>query len=164
VRDFDRPKRDRRKSDIIPPLRTTSLPPKEPNANYLSPVPFVEGIDLPSYEDCLERVSRFFREVHCVYWLYSSEMFHAQLDKCYSNQQSITSRSWLCSLYSILSISPHVSTFDPSGSDPEGDSLKYLALAKALVHEVYDEADLESVRALILLVSFLSRQCLEWHR
>ena len=87
-----------------------------------------------------------------MYWLYPSEQFHNRLDALYSNHESIPSMSWLCSLYSILAMSPGVDSSDES-SEAEADALKYLNLAKSLIPEVYDEADLDSVRALILIVS-----------
>ena len=87
-----------------------------------------------------------------MYWLYPSEQFHNRLDSLYSSHESVPSMSWLCSLYSILAMSPGVDATDES-SEAEADALKYLNLAKSLIPEVYDEADLDSVRALILIVS-----------
>ena len=87
-----------------------------------------------------------------MYWLYPSEQFHNRLDSLYSSHESVPSMSWLCSLYSILAMSPGVDSSDES-SEAEADALKYLNLAKSLIPEVYDEADLDSVRALILIVS-----------
>jgi aldehyde dehydrogenase (NAD+) len=48
---------------------------------------------------------------------------------------------------------------NPDGKSSDG----YLALAKALVAAVHDEADIDSIRALAILVSdFISIKCYEY--
>lgn len=94
--------------------------------------------------------------MHCIYWLFPVEQFHARLDDTYIRGSSEASSSWLCSLYAIFALGA------ASGSNTIGDgsgrydirtSDDYLVLAKALVPSVHDEADIDSIRALAILVS-----------
>lgn len=98
-----------------------------------------------------------------MYWLYPSEQFHSRLDDTYHDDGATSSKSWLCSLYSIFALG---AAADSAGEDgllngnfSEGisdcsdtkTSLDYLAFAKQLVPQVYDEADIDSIRALAIL-------------
>lgn len=137
--------------DIIPGMKTTSLPPTTPESTPGSILH--TDVHLPPRDLCFQYVSRFFDEVHCLYWLYSSEQFHTRLESTYSNRAPATA-SWVCSLYSIFALGSQ----NPSNSSASIDgksSSDWLALAKGLISRVCDEADLDSIRALILLVSFL---------
>jgi len=67
----------------------------------------------------------------------------------YSNVSSSLSSSWLCSLCCIFALG----SMESGNSYNTMVSSDYLAIAKDMVPEVCDEADLDSVRALILLVS-----------
>ena len=132
---------------MIPPMTTVSLPPATPSSptSHKSQ----QGAWLPQKELCLEYVSSYFRDVHCLYWLYSSEAFHTRLERMYSNVSSSLSSSWLCSLCCIFALG----SMESGNSYNTMVSSDYLAIAKDMVPEVCDEADLDSVRALILLVS-----------
>lgn len=130
-------------------MRTATLPPATPSSpeNHKS----AQKAWFPQKELSLTYVSVYFRDVHCLYWLYSSEYFHTRLEKTYSNVTSSMSASWLCSLCCIFAIGS-------MGTGSNHDSMissDYLAIAKEMVSEICDEADLDSVRALILLVSDL---------
>jgi hypothetical protein len=138
--------------DIIPGMKTTSLPPATPESTPGS-VPCGE-IHLPSRNLCFRYVSRYFDEVHCLYWLYSSEQFHTRLEHTYANHAP-SSASWICSLYSIIAMGS-LNVSESSTSIDGRNSGEWLALAKGLVSRVCDEADLDSVRALILLVRTIS--------
>jgi hypothetical protein len=133
--------------DLIPPMRTATLPPTTPS----SPAghKFQERAWLPQKELCRTYVASYFRDVHCLYWLYSSENFHTRLEKTYSDATSSMSNSWLCSLSCIFALG----SMDSSNNQNSMLSSDYLAIAKDMVPGVCDEADLDSVRALILLVS-----------
>jgi hypothetical protein len=135
--------------DIIPGMKTTSMPPASPESTPGS-VPYGE-IQLPARDVCFRYVSQYFDEVHCLYWLYSSEQFHTRLEQTYS-YPAPSAASWICSLYAIIAMGS-LNSKDPSNSIHNRSSGEWLALAKGLVSRVCDEADLDSVRALILLAS-----------
>ena len=89
-----------------------------------------------------------------MYWLLSSEDFHTRVDASYSGGQAQQTSSWLCVLHSIVALGA------PGLPSPAGESQNQewarnsLDAAKLLVSSVCDEADLDSVRALILLVPY----------
>lgn len=65
----------------------------------------------------------------------------------------------MCSLYSIFAIGSansdefdHHSPGDSQSPEDEKVSTDYIALAKQLVPAVYDEADIDSIRALAIMV------------
>jgi len=58
---------------------------------------------LPPRDYCNYYVSRFFEQVHCIYWLYPAEEFYTRLDELYTHCVN-PSRSLLCSLYSICAL------------------------------------------------------------
>ncbi|TVY82146.1 putative transcriptional regulatory protein [Lachnellula suecica] len=141
-----------------------SFPPRSPTSpNVLQDIPIHDQPYLPPRDYCNYYVSRFFEEVHCIYWLYPVEQFHARLDETYSSCGTVSSRSWLCALYSICALGAvegdtmdGPACFEPESNGGKGNtdrktSHDYLALAKALLPEVNDEADIDSVRALALL-------------
>ena len=141
--------------DIIPGMKTTSLPPNTPGSTPGSVLH--SEITLPPREQCYQYVSRYFDEVHCLYWLYSSEQFHTRLEHTYSSRSPATA-SWICSLYSIFALGCQNST-DASPSIDGYSSSDWLAMAKGLISRVCDEADLDSIRALILLALALQSHC-----
>lgn len=98
-------------------------------------------------------VSRYFEDSHCIYWLYSSEQFYARLEATYANMNQGTpcTFSWMCSLYCIFAVGELVDL--PEHVPEKFCGEDYLDMAKALLSDVCDEASLESLRALILLVS-----------
>ena len=112
---------------------------------------------LPSREACDYYISRFLEDVHCTHWFYSIENFLARVDGTYSTSGFAGSDSWLCSLYAIFAVgSSGCGETDDSSASPVGDSKTskdYIALAKQLIPAVYDEADIDSIRALAILVS-----------
>jgi hypothetical protein len=106
-------------------------------------------------------ISRFLEDVHCTHWLYSIETFLYRVDNTYAGRAPTPSNSWMCSLYAIFAIGaanyeePAGQSPLPAGSPAASDdraSADYITLAKQLIPAVYDEADLDSIRALAILV------------
>lgn len=87
-----------------------------------------------------------------MYWLYSSEDFYSRLEVTYSSHPQRHTDSWLCSLHSIVALT---ATCVPvaNGKPDENLARRALEKAKILTSKVCDEADLDSIRALMLLVS-----------
>lgn len=136
---------------IISPLRRVTLPKPRPTIRREGP----QNIQLPSKSACMRYVSRYFEESHCIYWLYSSEQFYARLEMSYANaNQDIPpcSFSWMCSLYCIFAVG-ELSDLPTEHMAEQFGGEDYLDMAKALLSDVCDEASLDSLRALILLVS-----------
>ena len=125
------------------------MPPATPES--LTGIDQIEPMQLPSRDACLQYVTIFFDEVHCLYWLYSSEAFHTRLEATYSDLGASATASWRCALYSIFALGSQ----KLSAAIDRRSSADYLSLAKSSVSKVCDEADLDSVRALVLLVSHL---------
>lgn len=111
-----------------------------------------ERSKLPPRDVLLACSSRYFEEVHFMYWLYSSEDFHTRLEATYSDTLLPRTSSWLCALHSIVALSAScLPCSDELGNEKLArDSLE---TAKLLLSDVCEEADLDSVRALVLLVS-----------
>jgi aldehyde dehydrogenase (NAD+) len=86
---------------IIEPSKF-SFPPQTPSSPR--DLPNIDLPYLPPREHCDYYIARYFEEVHCLYWLYPTEQFHARLEETYLNYHTISSRSWLCSLYSICAL------------------------------------------------------------
>jgi hypothetical protein len=141
--------------DVIPPMKTMSLPPATPDGSIAS-IPQHDA-QLPPKSLGYQYVNRYFDEVHCLFWLYSSEQFHTRFENTYTSRAS-SSASWLCSLYSIFAMSAQYQTTTGSEVDLRS-ATEYLALAKATMPKVCDEADLDSIRALILLALALQSHC-----
>lgn len=151
----------RKNPNIISPPKVGSYPPALP-----TPSPSVDSdahdrFYLPSRELGDFYISRFLEDVHCTHWFYSIETFLYRVDNTYSGKGSSPSSSWMCSLYSIFAIGaanydePNGQSPLPAGSPAASDertSADYIALAKQLVPTVYDEADIDSIRALAILV------------
>jgi hypothetical protein len=142
-------------SDLIPPMKTMSLPPATPESSTLS-VPQDE-IHLPSKLLGYQHINTYFDQVHCLFWLYSSEQFHQRFENTYTNHDPPTA-SWLCSLYSIFAMAAQCSQSHGNNSDPIS-AAEYLSLAKSMVPKICDEADLDSIRALVLLALALQSHC-----
>jgi hypothetical protein len=75
----------------------------------------------------------------------------------------------MCSLYAVFAIGaanyeqPNGQSPLPAGSPAASDdraSADYITLAKQLIPTVYDEADLDSIRALAIMVSWSMRSVL----
>lgn len=136
--------------EVIPSMIKVVMP----TAKFQTkPEAFVwERPKLPPRDVLVECSSRYFEEVHFMYWLYSSEDFHTRVEATYSDAQLPRSNSWLCALHSIVALS---ASCIPSSDELGNEKLTRSSLetAKLLVSSVCDEADLDSVRALVLLVS-----------
>lgn len=120
----------------------------------LQPTPESISLDpsiLPAQETALACAARYFEEVHTTCWLYSSEDFYSRLETTYSNPLAQHTDSWLCSLHSIVGISAACIPIS-NGRPDERLARTCLEKAKLLTSKVCDEADLDSVRALMLLV------------
>lgn len=141
--------------DIIPPMKTMSLPPATPDSSTTSINQ--NDVQLPPKLLGYKHVNRYFDEVHCLFWLHSSEQFHTRFETTYANRAA-NSASWICSLYSIFAMSSQYQTGTDAGVDLRS-AAEYLAMAKSLVPRVCDEADLDSIRALILLALALQSHC-----
>jgi hypothetical protein len=151
----------RKNPSLIPHPRVGSYPPSLP-----APSPSTEsGVEqtyyLPSRRLCDIYVSRFLEDVHCTYWLYPVESLLRRVDATYSKTVSTSSSSWMCSLYCMFSIGAANYT-GSNGNPPPPDwpaasdsktSEDYLTLAKQLIPDVYDEADIDSIRAMAIIVS-----------
>ena len=75
--------------DVIPGMKTTALPPATSESSPGDQVHPTE-IQLPPRDLCLEYVAKYFEEVHCLYWLYSSEQFHTRLENTYSRREPVS--------------------------------------------------------------------------
>ncbi|KAF9636500.1 hypothetical protein BFW01_g7396 [Lasiodiplodia theobromae] len=142
---------------IIQPLSTTSLPPATPESSIgVNPGSDAcsgsgchhQPIYLPPLEHASACVQRYFDEVHCLYWLFSTEQFHERVHETYLTGGVLASASWLCCLYCVFAIG---SAGDTQTHGQQKTSTEYLVMAKALVPQVVDEADVDSVRALTYL-------------
>lgn len=137
----------------------------EPLQNHNRPLPLLEikktaslinNPYLPPREYCDFYISRFFEDIHCVFWLFPFNQFHSRLDDTYRTNNAVTI-SWLCCLYSIFALGASSFGGKPRsniivGKDMDTkSSLDYLTLAKSFVGLVCDEANIDSIRALAIL-------------
>lgn len=146
-------------SKFISPLRTETYPPSASEAKNSSQRLPSSSPYLPPRQYCDYYVTRFFQDVHCVYWLFPIDQFFNRLDETY-RKNNASSMSWLCCLYSIFALSAASSSgrlWDKAilgkankATDTKS-SLDYLALAKDLVPLMYEEADVDTIRALAIL-------------
>ncbi|KAF2129008.1 hypothetical protein P153DRAFT_29783 [Dothidotthia symphoricarpi CBS 119687] len=123
---------------------------------------------LPARALCDHYVSRFLEDVHCTYWLYPVESLLRRVDQTYlGTAPTSATSSWMCSLYAIFAIGASRHT-DSNVYSPQSNlntsldlktSAEYLNLAKELVPAVYDEADIDSIRALAILSVLLENMC-----
>jgi hypothetical protein len=160
------------KPDIIPAARVGHYPPKDDSEE--------ENYYLPPRHLCDLYVRRYLEEVHCIHWLYPVESLLQRVEDTYTPQPSHgpikhenisvpapprgksprSSSSWMCSLYAIFAIG--AANYDgPTGNSPSPGSPAasdhktsedYIALAKQIIPRVYDEADIDSIRALVNMV------------
>ncbi|KAH6668896.1 aldehyde dehydrogenase-like protein [Halenospora varia] len=142
---------------VIGPSKFAFPPQKPPAPAALLSISTPDQMYLPPRDRCNQYVDRFFEEVHCVYWLYPAEQFYARLDATYADRSVPPSYSWLCSLYSMFALGAASTDESPSNSVSNDNASHirtthdYLALAKALVPHIHDEADIDSIRALAIL-------------
>lgn len=140
---------------VISPF-ITGMPPATPeSALSTSTTKDITDIHFPSREICMQYVTTFFEQVHCIYWIYSPEQFYSQLDRTLEDGPSTCSPSWLCSLYSIFAIASALPVENPESAEAKPSSY-YLSIAKNLSVQACDTADSESLRAVVLLVCILS--------
>ncbi|RMJ09838.1 hypothetical protein CDV36_010537 [Fusarium kuroshium] len=109
-----------------------------------------EPSKLPSKDIVLACSARYFEEVHSMYWLFSSEDFYLRLENTYWDPEGPCSNSWLCSLHSLVALC--ISGM-PASDDLSHAQLAHTSLdsAKLYASRVTDEADIDSIRALLLL-------------
>lgn len=136
--------------EVIPTWVKARLPgaKPQPTSESLS----LDLSTLPSQDVLLACAARYFEEVHSMYWLYSSEDFYSRLEVTYSNTTPQHTDSWLCSLHSIVALTATCVPIS-NGNPDENLAHRSLEKAKMLTSKVCDEADLDSIRALMLLVS-----------
>jgi aldehyde dehydrogenase (NAD+) len=117
---------------------------------------------LPPRQICDYYISRFLEDVHCTYWFYSIESFLGRVEMTYADLGRDASSSWMCSLYAIFALgassySEEQHRYQVAGASPlsrdEKSAMDYISLAKQLIPAVYDEADIDSIRALAILVN-----------
>ncbi|VTT81633.1 unnamed protein product [Fusarium fujikuroi] len=104
----------------------------------------------PSQDLLSACAARFFEQVHCLYWIYSAESFYTRLETTYSGDNGQMTASWLCSLHGIVALCASCEP-SPNGLVNGQRAHDSLEMAKSLVTRVCDEADLDSIRALIVL-------------
>jgi hypothetical protein len=145
---------------IISPPKVGSYPPALPSPSpSLDEALASERFYLPARELCDYYIAKFLADVHCTYWFYSIEPFLDRVENTYSESATSITSSWMCSLYSIFAISAanhdNQDIQSPSVRFPEEEktSEDYIALAKLLIPTVYDEADIDSIRGLAIMVS-----------
>jgi len=139
------------KVDIMPSMIKVTMPTAERRSNpdnNLSP----EMLALASRDISLACASRFFEEVHPMYWLFPSEDFYTRFEATYSRAHVPLASSWLCTLHSIVALGASCAS-SCAGLPNEELARESLQAAKSLVSRVCDQADLDSIRALIALVS-----------
>lgn len=102
----------------------------------------------------MQYVSRFFDQIHCIYWFYSAEQFYTRMDHTIESKGTMASSSWLCALYCIFALgsmrAADANPLSPLEQDTK-TSLDYLTLAKDLSTAAADEADVDSIKAFGLL-------------
>ncbi|CAO2648337.1 Nn.00g076040.m01.CDS01 [Neocucurbitaria sp. VM-36] len=157
----------RKNPAIIPHPRVGFYPPSLP-----APSPSTDsGVEEPFYLPAKELgdiyISRFLEDVHCTHWLYPVESLLRHVDSTYSESAPSSSSSWMCSLYAMFAIgAANYVGFNglspPPGSPAAMDqktSEDYIALAKQLIPTVYDEADIDSIRALAIMSLAMENMC-----
>jgi hypothetical protein len=150
----------RKNPSIIPEPRVGQYPPSLPAPSPSTDSGVEESFYLPPRKLCDIYVSRFLEDVHCTYWLYPVETLLRRVEDTYQVSSPSSSSSWMCSLYCMLAIGAanySGTNGDPPPSDwPAASDQKtsedYIALAKQLIPTVYDEADIESIRAMAIMV------------
>ncbi|SPO07712.1 uncharacterized protein DNG_10407 [Cephalotrichum gorgonifer] len=138
---------------IITPLNFGPLPPTTPESGNGGRR---TAVYLPPRQLCMAYVARFFDQLHCTYWFYPSEQFYPRLDQTLEDRGASASSSWLCALYSILTIgsmAPADNSFKPKGNGPQDTktSADYLSMAKDEAAAATEEAGLDSVKAFGLM-------------
>lgn len=150
----------RKNPSIIPHPRVGAYPPALPAASPSTDSGEEESYYLPARELCDIYVSRFLEDVHGTYWLYPIESLLHRVNDTYLESAPYATSSWMCSLYAIFAIGA-ANYAGTNGNSPPPDwpaaldqknSEDYIALAKQLIPNAYDEADIDSIRALAIMV------------
>ena len=153
---------------IISPPKLGAYPPALPVPSPSVDSDFNNHFHLPRRELGDFYISRFLEDVHSTHWFYSIETFLYRVDNTYAGRGPTPTNSWMCSLYAIFAIGaanyeePQAHSPLPAGSPAASDdraSADYITLAKQLVPVVYDEADMDSIRALAILVGQCQLMC-----
>jgi hypothetical protein len=150
----------RKNPSIIPEPRVGAYPPTLPGSSPSTASRTEESYYLPGRELCDIYISRFLEDIHCTYWLYPVESLLRRIDSTYSESAPASSSSWMCSLYTMFAIGA-ANYAGTNGNSPPPDwpaaldpktSEDYITLAKQLIPAVYDEADIDSIRAMAIMV------------
>lgn len=148
-------------SGIINPPKVGNYPPALTLSPSSDSSTLNEGYYLPPRETCDYYISRFLEDVHSTHWFYSLETFLGRVDRTYAEFATDASSSWMCSLYAIFALGASSFGVEQHGSRSTGmmmlphddkSSTDYISLAKQLIPAVYDEADIDSIRGLAILV------------
>ncbi|KAF2455730.1 hypothetical protein BDY21DRAFT_348480 [Lineolata rhizophorae] len=149
--------------EIIQPMSTTSLPPTSPESSMSGPSCGVDRglpLALPMREQCEQYVSLFLEQVHGLYWLYSAEQLHQEVEHIYAVEgDKRVSAACLCGLYAIFALGAQDEETEEVDGGVSPTTAEYLERAKTLVTRVCDQADMESVKALCLLSLALQSAC-----
>jgi hypothetical protein len=151
----------RKNPSIIPTPRVGQYPPSLPAPSPSTDPGVEEPFYLPTRKLCDLYVARFLEDVHCTYWLYPVEDLLRRVDDTYLVAAPSSSSSWMCSLYCMFAIGAANYSGSNGNAPPPGwpattdqnTSEDYISLAKQLIPNVYDEADVDSVRAMAIIVS-----------
>ncbi|KAF1936775.1 aldehyde dehydrogenase-like protein [Clathrospora elynae] len=152
---------------IIPTPRVGAYPPTLPAPSPSTDSGVEEPYYLPGRELCDIYISRFLEDVHCTYWLYPVESLLRRVDDTYSETSPALSSSWICSLYIMFAIGA-ANYMGTNGNSPPSDwaaaldpktSEDYITLAKQLIPTVYDEADIDSIRAMAIMSIAMENLC-----
>ncbi|KAI4643448.1 uncharacterized protein J4E88_010472 [Alternaria novae-zelandiae] len=157
----------RKDPSIIPGPKVGSYPPTLPGSSPSNSPGFEESYYLPGRELCDVYISRFLEDVHCTYWLYPVETLLRRIENTYSESAPRSSSSWMCCLYTMFAIGA-ANYVGPNGNSPPPDwpaaldpktSEDYITLAKQLIPAVYDEADVDSIRAMATMSIAMENLC-----
>jgi len=157
----------RKDPSIIPGPKVGSYPPNLPVASPSTDSGAEESYYLPGRELCDIYISRFLEDVHCTYWLYPVEGLLRRVDSTYSESAPRSSSSWMCCLYTMFAIGA-ANYVGSNGNSPPPDwpaaldlktSEDYITLAKQLIPTVYDEADIDSIRAMAMMSIAMENLC-----
>lgn len=151
----------RRNPAIIPAPRIGAYPPSMPVTSPSTDGGAEDLFFLPARELCDIYISRFLEDVHCTYWLFPVEDLLRRVGNTYSGTAPRPSSSWMCALYCMFAIGAANYTGmngnpvppDWPAAQDQKTSEDYLTLAKQLIPTVYDEADIDSIRAMAIIVS-----------
>ncbi|CAN9129962.1 unnamed protein product [Alternaria alternata] len=157
----------RKDPSIIPGPKVGSYPPNLPVASPSTDSGAEESYYLPGRELCDIYISRFLEDVHCTYWLYPVESLLRRVDSTYSESAPRSSSSWMCCLYTMFAIGAANYVGSNSNSPPPDwpaaldlkTSEDYITLAKQLIPTVYDEADIDSIRAMAMMSIAMENLC-----